>query len=238
MPPPASGEQPMTALDRARDEALDRVPQRTLRRAVGLLGIILLPVSLVWALIGALIQDPALVAVGSVATVYAIWVLAEQRRSVEWPASRLASRMAVAMNATIVAVATAEPLLSTPMAMAALIPAVIALAYVDRRVVAKLMLLGTFAGTYAALAPLFCPWTSNFGMPLDLILPTSTLIVAYAILHIFLWNASGQLTETATELGAAMALSREVAQTLDPAARRGASSPATSPPRPARPTAP
>ena len=32
----------------------------------------------------------------------------------------------------------------------------------------------------------------------------------------FLWNASGQLTETATELSAAMDLSREVSQTMDP----------------------
>src|SRR5262249_22681065 len=48
------------------------------------------------------------------------------------------------------------------------------------------------------------------------LMPVTTLVAAYAIFQLFLWNASGQLTDTATELSAAMELSREVAQTMDP----------------------
>src|SRR5260370_33482408 len=78
------------------------------------------------------------------------------------------------------------------------------------------MLLGAATGTYSALAYSLLPWATHFGLPFDVMLPTSTLVVAYAIFHLFLWNASGQMTDTATELNAAMALSREVAQSLDP----------------------
>src|SRR5260370_22035408 len=78
------------------------------------------------------------------------------------------------------------------------------------------MLLGAATGTYSALAYSLLPWATHFGLPFDVILPTSTLVVAYAIFHVFLWNASGQMTDTATQLNAAMALSREVAQSLDP----------------------
>jgi diguanylate cyclase (GGDEF)-like protein len=191
-------------------------PQRTLRRAIGIFGSIVLPVGVVWLVVGAYIRDPALMAVGVVALVFASWMLLEHRRSELWAASHLATRAALATNVAIVAGVSAEPMIGVPMTMSALIPSVLALAYVDRPLVGRLMVLGAITGTYAALAPSILPWTSNFGMPLDLLLPTSTLLIAYAIFHVFLWNASGQLTDTATELGAAMALSREVAQTLDP----------------------
>src|SRR4026209_1950985 len=104
------------------------------------------------------------------------------------------------------------------MTMAALIPAVLALVHVGRRIVGRLMLLGALTGIYAALAASFLPWVSHFPSPLDVLLPTSTLVVAYAIFSVFLWNTSGQLTETATELSAAIEPSREVGQTLDPRA--------------------
>ncbi len=199
-----------------RESASDRHPQQPLRRAIGIFGLIVLPVSIAWLALGTLVGDPALVAVGIVAVTFGSWLILEHRRSDRWPAARLATRAALATNVAVVGCATAEPLIGAPLTMAALIPAVIALAYVDRRLVGRLMLLGAAAGTYAALTPSLLPWASRLGQPFDVLLSVSTLVIAYAIFHVFLWNASGQLTDTATELGAAMALSREVAQTLDP----------------------
>ena len=212
---PRSGRSP-TAAERV--PLPDRHPQRPLRRAIGLTSLIALAVGIGWLAIGAAIRDPRVVAVGVIATALGSWMLVEHRRSERRPAASLATRVALATNVAVVAAVTAEPMLGVPGSMAVLVPAVLALAYVDRPVVGRLMLLGAISGTYAALTPSILPWASDFGMPLDLLLPTSTLIIAYAIFHIFLWNASGQLNDTATELGAAMALSREVAQTLDPQA--------------------
>jgi diguanylate cyclase (GGDEF)-like protein len=195
---------------------MDRVPQRVLRRTIGLVGIIVLPVGLVWIVVGSLNREPALIAVSTVGLLFSAWLFVEHHRSEHWPAAKLATRVAVAMHIAIIGAVTADPVLGLPLTVAAMIPAILALAYVERARVLKLMLFGALTGTYAALAPAIWPWATKFAMPLDLILPTSILIVSYAILHIFLWNAGSQLTDTATELGAAMALSREVAQTLDP----------------------
>jgi diguanylate cyclase (GGDEF)-like protein len=190
--------------------------QRQLRHAIGLFGLIVLPVGIIWIGLGALLPDPALLAVGLVAVAFAAWLMFEHRVSASRPAPSLARRAALATNLAIIAGVTAEPAIGVAMTMAALIPAVLALVYVERRFVVGLMALGVLTGTYAALASSFLPWASRFGGPLDILIPTSTLLVAYAIFHVFLWNASGRLTDTASELSAAVALSREVAQTLDP----------------------
>src|SRR5262249_31358558 len=69
---------------------------------------------------------------------------------------------------------------------------------------------------YATAASILLPWGSHFGPPLNVLIPTSSLVVSYAVFQWFLWSASRQMTDTTTELGAAIDLTREVAQTLDP----------------------
>ena len=200
----------------ANAELAPSASQRGLRRFVAIFGCIVLPVGLAWVAIGGSIGDRALFAVGIVALVFTASLLLAARFSGGWPAAVLATRVAIMTCVAIVAGVTAEPALGPALTMAALIPAVLAMAYVTRRRVGELMLLGAAVGIYSAISPAFWPWGSRFGMPLDLVLPATTLIAAYAIFHIFLWNASGQLVDSTTELGAAMAMSREVAQTLDP----------------------
>jgi diguanylate cyclase (GGDEF)-like protein len=201
---------------------LDRGPvtdpraQRQLRRAIGIFGAIVLPVGAVWVILGLALHDSPLLAVGGVALAFATWMVYLHWSSEHRPAASLATRAALATNLAIIGGVTAEPVIGIAMAMAAIIPAVLALVYVDRRLVGRLMLLGGITGTYAAVADAFLTWASRFPSPLDVLLPASTLVVAYMIFHLFLWNASGQLTEAASELNAAIDLSREVAQTLDP----------------------
>jgi len=193
----------------------DSRAQHQLRRAIGVFGAIVVPVGIFWAFLGVALHDAALIAGGLVALAFAAWMLVEHRTSGSRPAASLATRAALATNVAIVGGVTAEPVIGIAMTMAAIIPAVLALVYVDRRVVGRLMLLGGITGTYAALASSFLPWVSRYDNPINVLLPTTTLIVAYLIFHVFLWNASSRLTDTAAELGAAMSLSREVAQTLD-----------------------
>jgi diguanylate cyclase (GGDEF)-like protein len=195
---------------------IDSQPQRTLRQAVRLVGFILVPTGIVWGVIGALIASPSTLGVSLAAVVLAAWLIQEFRTSRGRSAATLAIRTAIAIDITLVVVATAEPSIGVAMAIGALIAPVLALPYVGRSAVAKLMAVGALSGTYAGLAPLLLPRSSSLPPPLDLLLPVSTLIVAYTVFHVFLWNASGRLTDTATELSKAMELSREVALTLDP----------------------
>ncbi|MBI3747011.1 MAG: sensor domain-containing diguanylate cyclase, partial [Chloroflexi bacterium] len=196
----------------------NRHPQRQLRRGIGIAGALMAPLSLAWLAYGALSQDGPLALVALIGLAFGIYMLVEYRTSEHRPAPSLALRAAVAMNVTIIAAATAEPLIGASMAVAALIPAVLVLAYAERRVVRRLMVAGVLSGMYAALVPTVLPWASDLGMPWAVLLPTSALVIAYVVFHVFLWNASGQLTAATNELSAAMSLSREVAQTLDPQA--------------------
>jgi diguanylate cyclase (GGDEF)-like protein len=199
-----------------RSSLTDPRAQRQLRRAIGVFGLIVMPVGVVWVLLGLALGDGPLAGVGFVAVGFASYLLVEHRVSESRAAASLAARAALATNLAILAGVTAEPGIGLAMTMAATIPAVLALAHAGRRVVLGFMILGLVTSAYAALAYSFLPWATRFGGPIDALLPTSTLVIAYAIFNIFLWNTSSQQASTALELSAAMDLSREVSQTLDP----------------------
>jgi len=213
---PSGGTDGLSATHVDRTQLADPRAQRQLRRAIGIFGAFELPVGAAWALFGTAIGENPLIAVGLVGVVCGLWSLLEYRTSQRRPASSLATRAALVTNAQIVAIVTAEPMIGMALTVAALIPSVLALVHVDRRMVFRLMLLGGATGIYAAIASSVLPWGSRFTGPIDVILPTSTVVFAYAVFQAFLWNTSSQLSETTTELTAAMELSREVAQTLDP----------------------
>jgi len=78
------------------------------------------------------------------------------------------------------------------------------------------MVVSAIVGMFAAVAPSIIPWGSHFGNALDQILPTSTLIVVYGLFQLFLYNASVQVTDTASELRHALTMSHDLAATLDP----------------------
>ena len=210
----ATGPNPRKGTDRT--SLTDPRAQRQLRRAIGAFGLIVVPVGLVWVVVGLALGDAPLVAVSLVSIGLGAYLLFEYATSESRPAASLATRTGLATNLAIIGAVTAEPVLGISMTMAATIPAVLALAHAARRMVALFMVLGAATSLYAALASSILPWGSDLPSPMHILLPTSSLVAAYAIFNIFLWNTSSQQTATATELSAAMDLSREVAQTLDP----------------------
>ena len=193
-----------------------RAVRRPIRPAVRVFGLVVLPIGLFWAVFGIVIEDPALVALGLVGVGFAAWLLLEHRSDEHRPDARIAMHVAYATNIAALLAATAEPVIGLGLAVGALVPAIMALAYVDRSAMRRLMCVGICTGTYAAVASSLLPWGSNFGFELNVILTLTTFATAYAVYHVFLWNASGQLTDTAAELGAVIELSREIALTLDP----------------------
>jgi diguanylate cyclase (GGDEF)-like protein len=213
MPGPASGVAP----ERAHEPTLiDPRAQRKLRKTIGIFVLLVLPFSLGWLGFAIFAKEAALIAAGGVAVLFGAYLGILWGRSAAMPASSLATRAALATNVAILGAVTAEPLLGIAMTMAAIIPPVLALVHVSRPMLLRLMLFGAATSAYSALVPYFLPWSSEFPFPIGIVLPVTTLVIAYAIFQMFLWNASGQLTETTTELSAAMELSREVSQTMDP----------------------
>jgi diguanylate cyclase (GGDEF)-like protein len=214
MSPLAGDEPPLVRVDRA--PVGDHRAQRQLRWAIGAFGAIVLVIGIAWVGFATFLQDGAFAALGAVAVIFSSYLVIESRISEHRSAASIATRTAIATDLAILAGVTAEPAIGIAMTMAAVIPPVLALVHVNRRVVFQLLVVGAGVGTYAAVASAFVPWGSRFPAPYALLLPTTTLLAAYGIFLIFLWNTSNQLTETATELSAAMDLSREVTQTLDP----------------------
>src|SRR5690349_2515322 len=199
-----SGVAPLRATERS--PVIDPRAHRKLRRTIAVFALLVFPFGLVWLAYGLLIGDRSLTGAGLVAGVFSTYLGFEYLTSAHRPASSLATRAAVATNLAIIAAVTAEPVIGVAMTMAAIIPPVLALVHVRRSIVLRLMLLGGATSAYAAVIPSFLPWSSVLPFPLDLALPVTTLVIAYSIFQLFLWNASGQLTETATELSAAMDL--------------------------------
>ena len=189
---------------------------RQLRRALRVFGLAVLPFNLVWLVAAAVVMDLSTFLVALFGLLFGAFMFIESRISASRPASSIATRAASVTEAAIVLAATIEPSLSGAMAMAALIPPVLALAYTAHRVVIRLTVVAGLVGTWAALAPHVVPWPSDLAPPLSIVLPVASLVAGYGIFLMFLLNASNRQRETADELRTAIAMSRELSQTLDP----------------------
>jgi diguanylate cyclase (GGDEF)-like protein len=195
---------------------INREPAEALRRAIAIFGLVVLPVGVIWSAVGLIIGQREIAAVGAVAAVFGAWLVVEKITSRRRSAGSIATRVALMTQLTAVFAVTAEPTIGIPIAMGSLVPVVMALAYVERRTLTSLMVMSAVVGMFAAVAPSLIPWGSYFGNALDQILPTSTLILVYGLFQLFLYNASVQVTDTASELRHALEMSHDLAATLDP----------------------
>ena len=160
----ATGPNPRKGTDRT--SLTDPRAQRQLRRAIGAFGLIVVPVGLVWVVLGLALGDAPLVAVSLVSIGFGAYLLFEYATSESRPAASLATRAGLATNLAIIGAVTAEPVLGISMTMAATIPAVLALAHAARRMVALFMVLGAATSLYAALASSILPWGSDLPSPM------------------------------------------------------------------------
>jgi diguanylate cyclase (GGDEF)-like protein len=194
----------------------DRGKTEALRRALRVFGIIVLPVGVFWALVGFAVGAISLAAVGLVAAVFALWILVEARTSLGRTEPQIAIRVATGTQVAAVCAVVAEPVIGTALAFGSLIPVILALPYVRRRAVTTLMAIGAGVGAFALLAPTVLPWGTRLDSSVAVVLPMSTLIIVYVLFQLFLWNASTRLTDTASELRHVIAMSHDLAATLDP----------------------
>ena len=201
-------------------EEPDRVTERgeaeALRRALRLFGLIVLPVDVFWAAIGAAIGVSSLAAVGSVAAVFALYLLLEARGSGARSESELATRVALGTQVTAFAAVVVEPVIGVAIALGSLIPVILALPYVRRAALTRLMVISALVGVFALAAPAILPWGTRDEGPIAVILPTSTVVIVYVLFLVFLRNASTRLTDTASELRHVIEMSHDLAATLDP----------------------
>jgi len=194
----------------------ERGKAEALRRALRLFGLLVLPVGVFWAVIGSAIGVMSLGAVGGVAAAFALWLLLEARGAHNRSEAELATRIAAGTQVTAVAAVLAEPVIGVAVALGSLIPVILALPYVRRRSLTRLMAVSALVGIFALAAPDLLPWGTRQGSAIADVLPTSTVVVVYVLFQLFLWNASSRLTDTASELRHVIDMSHDLAATLDP----------------------
>jgi diguanylate cyclase (GGDEF)-like protein len=187
-----------------------------LRRALRVFGLIILPVDVTWAAIGAAVGSTSLAVVGGVAAIFGLWLLLEARGSAARSESELATRVAVATQLTATVAVIAEPQIGVAIAVGSLIPVILALPYVRRESLTRLMVISALVGVFALAAPAILPWGTRGEGPIAVILPTSTVVIVYVLFLVFLRNASTRLTDTASELRHVIEMSHDLAATLDP----------------------
>ncbi|HET7181971.1 MAG TPA: EAL domain-containing protein [Candidatus Limnocylindrales bacterium] len=194
----------------------DRGNAGALQRSLRLFGLTILPVGLFWAAIALAVGEMQLAILGSVACVFSLWLVIEGRRRVVRSESHLAVRVAIATQIAGIAAVTAEPSISTAIAIGALVPILIAMPYVSMRQLTRLMLVSAVTGAFATAAPAILPWAPPITPTLLEFIITSAKIVVYVLFQLFLWNASKRLTDTTSELRHVLDMSHDLAATMDP----------------------
>jgi diguanylate cyclase (GGDEF)-like protein len=187
-----------------------------LRRTLRLFGLIVMPVGVFWAVVGGAIAGPTIALVGLISAAFAFWLFFESRDRRRGTEASLATRVAVATQVTALCAVIAEPVVGTAIAVGSLIPIVLALPYVGRTALSRLMVVSAAVGAFSLVAPALLPWGARLDGSLTVILPNSTLVIVYVLFEVFLWNASTRLTDTAAELRHVIEMSHDLAATLDP----------------------
>ena len=194
----------------------DRGRTEALRRALRVGGLVVLPVGVFWAALGIAIGVTPVAFEGLTTAVFAGWVLLEARRASLHKDAALAVRVAIGTQVTALVVVIEEPAIGTAMALGSLIPVIMAMPYVRRRSMSRLMAASAAVGAFSLAAPALLPWGTRDGGPFSVLLPTSALVTVYVLFQVFLWSASGRLTDTTAELRHVIEMSHDLAATLDP----------------------
>ncbi|HEX5824744.1 MAG TPA: EAL domain-containing protein [Candidatus Limnocylindrales bacterium] len=183
---------------------------------VRLISVAAIVVGAIEILAGLVFREPRAIALGSVSATYGVWV-ATRLAALGGPQREATiTRIAAATLGVIGLAATFQPSIATAMAIASLLPAVIVTPIVASRIVLRLLILGGIVAAWSEVAAAVLQEPSRLPEPAQAGIAFLILVLAYAFLVIFLWEVSRRLKNTATDLQSVVAMSGDLAETLDP----------------------
>ena len=180
----------------------------------------LLPITFVFAGLEVLtfiaFPQPAIALTAVLVGGYGIWLVFAWRRARRGAIGPFAMRMALGMLAIVVIQAIVEPEASPQLIVAALLPVIVVLPYLDDRA------LRTFIG-FAWVIAMFVAVMGEV-MPASVALPPAyasafrvgVLGAVFALVLFLLWQFSSRLKTSARELGSLVELSSGVLESMDP----------------------
>jgi diguanylate cyclase (GGDEF)-like protein len=183
---------------------------------VRLIGVVAFVIGSIEAVAGVVFLEPRAIALGSVAVLYGLWVASRGVALGGPKRESTITRIAVVTLGMIGLAAVLQPSIAAAMAIASLLPAVIVTPIVASRIVLRLLILGGLVAAWSEVAGVLVPHNSGLPEAGQTTIAYMTLVLAYAFLVIFLWEVSRRLKDTATDLQSVVAMSGDLAETLDP----------------------
>ncbi len=207
---------PAAGPELVRSPLTERGRIESLRRALRIFSLVVLPFTVFWTALGLGVQALPVTALGLVGVSFCTWLLFEARRTGNRTEGSLASRIAAGTQVAALSAVIAEPRIGVAIALASLIPVIVTLPYVRRRALSSIMAISAGVGAFALAAPALLPWgTSELGS-IAILLPTTGVVTVYVLFLLFLWNASARMTDATSELRHVLEMSHDLASTLDP----------------------
>ena len=182
---------------------------------VRLIAVVACVIGLAESVTGLVVQEPRAVVLGGTSVLYGFWVATRVASLSGAARERTITRIAIATLCLIAIAAALQPSLATPMAIASLLPAVIVTPIVSSRIVLRLLILSGLVGAWSVVVTRL---VADNGLPdaAQSALAFLVLVFAYAFLIIFLWEVSRRLKGNAADLRSVVAMSADLAETLDP----------------------
>jgi len=211
---PRRGGLPSTPLADAGSTRDDQA--RSLLSTIRSVSLVAAPIALASLAAGLFFGETRTALVGLTALVYAVWLFVLTRRSVEQFGERSVIHVAFATLGIIAVAAILEPAVGQALAIAALVPVVLAVPYGTARTMSLLMLSGGIIGICAWLAPTIFPVDSLIPANVQAGLSFITFVCSVVFLLIFLLQVSQRLKDTAADLRSVVTMSSDLARSLDP----------------------
>ncbi|HET9346292.1 MAG TPA: bifunctional diguanylate cyclase/phosphodiesterase [Candidatus Limnocylindrales bacterium] len=214
MPVPALADLPQSD-SRAADARPD-ARQRQLAMLIRAVALAAAVIGAPEALIGLLYDDPRTAVLGLVALGYGTWLAREAGRLAAAGRSRVVARIAMVTLLVIALASALQPTIGPAMAIAALLPAVLTLPFLDASHVRRVLGLAGVVGVWSMLASQILHGSGRIPDHLTSALAFLALVLAFGLLLVFLLEVSRRMKSTADDLRSIVAMSNDLSRTMDP----------------------
>jgi diguanylate cyclase (GGDEF)-like protein len=180
----------------------------------------LLPITFLFAVIQAVtfvaFPQPTIALTALMLGGYGVWLLIAWRRARRTAIAPFATRMALGMLAVIVAQGILQPGLGPQLIVAAVLPVVLVLPYLEDRALRRFIGFTWVVAMFVAVVGEIMPASVDLPAAYESFLHIAILAAAFGLALFLLWQFSTRLKTSARELGSLVDLSSDVVETMDP----------------------
>jgi diguanylate cyclase (GGDEF)-like protein len=169
---------------------------------------------LVDLVVGLILGRPGVIAAGVAAASGGVWLAWEARRHGQARRERVIARFTVVLVVLSVVASALQPEVAAGAAVATLLPIIIAAPYVDRQRLRGIMFLAGGGGVLCAIFAHASRFASE--SPIGLMLSLPGFIASYLVTLVVVSGVANQLKGSADDLRSVVAMSSDLAKTLDP----------------------